>query len=168
MRRATIPVLVLAIAGLAVFLAVPTRAQTPAPPDLSGTWIFNSAKSKLAKHADTSAETLVISVSGETIQFHYSSNGKDNTEKFIIDGKEHAFARFQGGQDVQKAGWKKASLVIEVIGRVHGPDPNSMGDFEAFHSTDRWTLSPDGRSLTDKSSGELGDMPGATLVYDRQ
>ena len=160
---------VLATISLALLLAVAAQAQSEPPhPDLSGTWVFNSAKSKLAKHADSIAETLVISVSGGTIQFHYSGNGKDNTEEFIVDSKEHVVAQFKGGQDVQKAGWKKGTLVIEVIGRVHGPDPNSMGDDEVFHGTERWTLSPDGRSLTNKSSGGLGDMPGATLVYDKR
>jgi hypothetical protein len=168
MSHVTMTARMLVIAGLAVALAEPVRAQTPAPPDLSGTWIFNPSRSKIAKHADTSVETLVISASGETIQFHYSSSGKDHTEKFIVDGKEHAFARFQGGEDVQKASWKKATLVIEVVGRVHGPDPNSLGDFEAFHTTDRWTLSPDGHSLINKSSGGLGDTPDTTLVYDKQ
>jgi len=168
MRLATTIARALAIAGVAMALAAPAFARKSTSPNLSGTWIFDPAKSKLAKHADASAETLVISVSGEAIQFHYTSNGKDHTESFIVDGKEHPFARFQGGEGVQKAGWKKSTLVIEIVGRVHGPDPNSLGDFEALRTTARWTLAADARSLANKVSGGLGDTPDQTLVYDKQ
>ncbi len=38
-------------------LVSPAIAQNSAPPDLSGTWVLNPAKSKLGKHNTISSET---------------------------------------------------------------------------------------------------------------
>jgi len=154
-----------AIAGLAFLLAAPAQAQSePAPPDLSGTWVLNLSKSKLMKHSTLTAETVVITYTGQLIRFRDTISGKEDDRNFKTDGKEYPYATSRVGQNVVKATWKQSTLVIENVGRVRAPD--GMGDMETLHLIDRWTLSADGRVLTDKSSGDFG--AGQTFVYDKQ
>jgi hypothetical protein len=166
MGRAAMTARVLAIIGLAISLGVPAFAQTPAAPDLSGTWKLNVQKSKLAKHVTIGSETLVIKCAGNSIHVASTLDGKESTEMYVVDGKEHVDLNVPGaGQWYSKAQWKKSVLITEGFGRVKGIDG---GDFEILHNTDHWTLSPDGRSLAEKVSMSLGDVPDQTFVYDKQ
>lgn len=152
--------------GLAILLAASTLAQTPAPPNLSGTWKLNAAESKVSKKTTLDPETVVIKCAGASIEIATSSNGKQSLEMFIADGKEHVDLNVpRAGQWISKAEWKKSVLITEFVGRVKGIDG---GAFEIMHNTNRWTLSPDGRSLAEKVSTSLGDIPHQIFVYDKQ
>lgn len=146
---------------LALAVAFAAQAQNPAPPDLSGTWVFNAAKSKLSKHATIRKETLVIKCAGNSIHIATASDGKESTEMYVVDGKEHVDLNVQGGgQWYSKAQWKKSVLITEFAGRVKGIDG---GDFEIMHVKVRWIVSPDGRVLTREF-----DDPSQLFVYDKQ
>src|SRR5208282_336068 len=73
--------------SLAILLAFSALAQTATPPDLSGSWVLNLAKSKLGKHATIGSETIVITCPNSTIQFHNTTDGKESTVIYIPDGK---------------------------------------------------------------------------------
>jgi len=145
-----------ALAAVAVLASLSAVAQSAAPPDLSGTWVLNLAKSKLEEHSFIVSSTIVITCSGTTIQIDDTTNGKKYQPWiYTTDGKEHFFAELPGGDEVAKATWKKSVLVTRLIGRKTKPP---------FDFTDRWTVSADGRTLTQESSGRLKQ----TFVYDKQ
>jgi hypothetical protein len=150
--------------ALSAALAGIAPAQTATTPDFSGTWKLNLAKSKLDKHNTIASETITITSKEGTIEFHYITDGKEQTHSYIADGKERRLAEVQGGYVVQKATWKKAALVIEQSGRS-GPSPG-FGGTELWLTGERWTLSGDGHTLTLDSKGF--DSQRRTFVYDKQ
>lgn len=93
---------VVLILSLAVALAGPLFAKSSAPPDISGTWLLNLNKSKLAKNADIHSETLVIECSGSTITMRDNVDGKLSVRTYFVDGKERPFAEVRGGEDLIK------------------------------------------------------------------
>ena len=148
--------LLLSIAlGAALCSSAP--AQTATTPDLSGTWKLNLAKSKLDKHNKIKSQTITITTSGDTIQFHDSADAKDRLYTFIPDGKERPFGIWTENNDsVVKARWENSVLVIETTIRAHGQ--------VLIHSLDRWSLSSDGKTLLldPDSNGKL------SCVYEKQ
>ncbi|HEY4710399.1 MAG TPA: hypothetical protein VIH46_09525 [Candidatus Acidoferrales bacterium] len=161
MRRPTSTGPMLAVSGVAILLALSAFAQAPGTPDLSGTWKLNPQKSKFAKRASISPETLIIMCAANSIHIAFASDAKEPTEMYVADGKEHVFLYVAGGGAwVSKAQWKKSVLITEVVARVKGIDG---GDDEIMDLRVRWTISADGRVLT----RELED-PAQLLVYDKQ
>lgn len=156
MRQALIAII------LALAVTFSALAQNPVTPDLTGTWVFNLAKSKLSKHVTISSETIVITCPNSTIQFHFTTDGKESTETYTPDGKDHIVKEFPGGQLFSKAQWKKSVLVTESGGRLVMSNSPADG-YEPIHDRDRWTLSSDGRALT----REIDD-PKQVFVYDKQ
>ena len=77
-------------------------AQTATTPDLSGTWKLNLAKSKLDKHT-VASETITITSKDATIEFHYTTDGKEHAHAYIADGKERQLADVKVGYVVEKA-----------------------------------------------------------------
>jgi hypothetical protein len=158
MKRAEIP---LVASFLVLVLAIAAPGQDSAAPDLSGTWTFNAAKSKVSKKIGLASGMLVIKCAGASIEFASSSNGEQFLELYVVDGKEHVDLNAGGaGQWYSKARWNKTTLVTEAGERVKGLD---RGDFEIIHYTTRWSLSPDGRILTREI-----EYPKQVLVYDKQ
>jgi len=173
MRRAAIPVLELAIAGLAILLAVPARAQSePAHPDLSGTWKLNLAKSTAGIGGLTGTETMIIRCSGQTIQVHSTSPGHDWTRTYIADGKEHSADKMVSGSvqslGYSKATWKGSGLFVEFRTHIYDPDNPTVKTPDS-RATQLWTLSGNGRVLT-LSSGSFGSsgVLSPVQVYDKQ
>jgi len=155
--------LLLTLALSAAFAGI-AFAQTTPTPDLSGTWKLNLAKSKPDKHNTIASETITIISKDATVEFHYTTDGKEHTETYTPDGKERVTAEVKGGENVAKATWKKSVLVIEEIGRLKMPGSTASG-VESFRTTDRWTLSADGHTLEHDSEGFDTHQ---VYVYDRQ
>jgi hypothetical protein len=156
-----------------MLLCVAAPSAQEIHPDLSGTWVLNLAKSKLGKHPTISSDTVVIIASESKIEIRETVDGKEETHSYVIDGKEYPYASARVSQsvaseNVTKASWKKTILMIEDIGRVR--TSGVMGDAEVLHQTDRWTLSPDGKTLSEKtsSSGMADAAPSQLFVYDKQ
>jgi hypothetical protein len=148
----------LAIAGLAILMAVPTRAQTPAQPDLSGTWMLNVAKTDLPKHSDFKSETIVVTSSGRGIRFVYTFDGRaGNTATYTIDGEKHDGQVISGRKLVSKASWKGSTLETEdlVVSLTNGRVLHDL--------TFDWKLSSDGRTLTREVH-----YPRLVTVFDKQ
>jgi len=149
--------LLLSIA-LGAALASSAPAQTAATPDFSGTWKLNLAKSKLDKHNKIKSQTITITTSGDTIQFHYANDPKNRLYTYVTDGKERPVGIWTENDHYRgvKAAWENSVLVLEEIIRIPGQAP--------IHSIDRWSLSSDGKTLLldPDSNGEL------SYVYDKQ
>jgi hypothetical protein len=151
----------LAIAGLAFLLAVPTQAQSePAHPDLSGTWDLDIAKSKFPKKFSPDAETVVITCGATSVEITVSARGMQDMETFIPDGKLRILNTGSGGPVKSRAQWKKSVLVTDMSGR-HLPGGGILYDFLA--TKQRWSLSPDGHVLIRHMSD--GNQ---TRVYNKQ
>jgi len=147
-------------------LAMPAATQKSGAPDLSGTWVFSSAKSKHDKHATTGPETIVIASSDSSIRMEITSTAGKELHVWIPDGKDHLRSelrdRTAAGQLIEKAHWAKGALVTELISRVSMPGAPADG-FEPIHATERWTLSANGNTLS-----RMMDDPKQTWVYDKQ
>jgi len=156
---------------LAVLLAAPARAQRAATPDFSGIWKLNLTKSKLGKTGSANSESIVVTCSCQSIRIHYpTTNGEGYTRIFPIDGKEHLQRGMDTGsvhiQGYSKAEWKGSTLVIQI--RSHLDDPEHPTIVEPdVHASERWSLSSDGRVLTETDDGPTGLM-NRILVYDNQ
>ena len=137
--------------SLALAVAFSALAQNPATPDLSGTWVLNTVKSKISKHVTIGAETIVVTCTNSTIQFDITS-----------DGKEHVVKELQGSQLFSRAQWKKSMLITESGGRIAMPN-SPVDGYEPIHEKERWTLTSDGSSLI----REIDD-PKQVFVYDKQ
>ena len=149
---------------LALTAADAAPAKPDAPPDISGTWILNVNQSKLPKGDPTHSETIVIACSGSQIAMRDNVDGKRSTTMYYLDGKEHPFAEVEGGEDLRKAHWKKNILVIETVARVKAQN-SALNGSALWRLQDRWSLSADGRVLTEKSEGF--DTP-EVRVYEKQ
>ena len=146
-------------------LGAPILGRDLTVPDISGTWVLNLTKSKLAKGTNVHSETVVITSSESNIVMHFNTDGNESTHAYIADGKERVFAKVQGGEDLVKAYWKKSTLVIETFARLKMPNMPAVDGSEAWHLKARWTLSGDGRVLTDEVEG----FDAKTVsVYDKQ
>jgi len=58
--------------------------------------------------------------------------------------------------------WKKGVLTIEHSGRAYMPFDRWSQGTEVFQDTERWSLSPDGKTLT-----RLEDVPRSVSVFER-
>jgi hypothetical protein len=152
----------LAIAALAFLLAVPPQAQSePEHPDLSGTWVFNPAKSTLPKGAAPDSETLVITCAGERIDIAASAAGKQHLTTWTTNGKEHTQNSSDNIEIYASARWKKGVLFTESGVRAVIGGGMDRPDFAK--DRERWSLSADGRTLTREFEGAK-----QTFVYDKQ
>jgi hypothetical protein len=135
------------------------HAQNSVTPNLSGTWKLNPEKSKFSKHSKVQPQTLVITCSGASVQMHYTTDGKESTHAYIVDGKERTVGQFQDAPIFVKARWKGPVLIIE---RRAVPQSGWGWGFAIMHITEHWELSGDGRLLMVDE-----DDPKRPMVYDK-
>jgi hypothetical protein len=135
-------------------------------PNLSGVWQLNVAKSKVAKnsnkHLPLKPATLRITCKTNTVQMIYTSGSIVTTRTYTTDGKEQDISQGTGSRTVSKAHWKKGVLVIETSGQMGTPGGVIPFGTELIHDTERWSLSPDGNTLTHEE-----DNPRLVYIFDR-
>lgn len=137
-------------------------AQNPVTPDLSGTWTLNLQKSRVPKYFAISSEMTVIACSSDAIQIHFTTDGKESDDAYMIDGRYHVVKETPRGQIFSRAEWKKSVLVTETSVRIKVP--SSFSDAPpVIVAKESWALSGGGRVLTRES-----DDPRQVLVYDKQ
>ncbi|HXX43323.1 MAG TPA: hypothetical protein VEJ38_01245 [Candidatus Acidoferrales bacterium] len=168
-----------ALVALTVVFAGALSAQESSPADLVGTWVLNLTKSKPDKRFPITSQTLVITYSGQTIQFDYTTDGKPLSFTYIVDGKEHTTPMpapppppngtkqppnpmFRDAQNIEKAQWKKGALEITVLSQM-GPTGYSV---TSTFLSEHWTLSSDGKTLTEKTGSDFDSSH--LYVFDRQ
>lgn len=153
------PLVMMTLILAAVFSAL---AQGAAPPDFSGTWVLNLAKSTLAKDNTVKSETIAVDYKKSKIVFHYKTDGKKSTETYVPDGQPRVVDDMPTGQLISKASWRDSALVIESTLQVKIPNVTvSVTGLKPV--VDTWTVAADGRTLTHErpDSKEI-------LVYDKQ
>jgi hypothetical protein len=147
----------LATIALVFAVMLSTLAQTPATPDFSGNWLLNTSKSTLDKDSTVKSQSLNIENKKSAIIFHYKSDGKKWTDSYTPDGKKRA-----SGQLTSSASWRDSVLVIESTLDIKVPNATVVVT-GLKPVVDTWTLSPDGRTLTN----DVADHK-EILVYDKQ
>ena len=149
---------------IALVLAVTfsSLAQTTAPPDFSGTWLLNAAKSTLAKDSTIKSEAIVVTYKKSTIVFDYKTDGKKSKETYTPDGQKRVTRDMSSGQLISKASWHDSVLVIESTLEVK--IPNVVVTVSGLKPIiDTWTLAADGRTLTHETNDGK-----EIFVYDKQ
>jgi hypothetical protein len=151
---------------LAIFLTLSTatHAQNNAT-DISGTWQINIAKSKFPKVPNkfplNRVSKLVIICTADTIQMRYSFGKQVITRTYTPDGKEQIMNQGRDSYIAVTTRWKKGVLTIEHSGRAYMPFDRWSQGTEVFQDTERWSLSPDGKTLT-----RLEDAPRSVSVFE--
>ncbi len=154
--RNAVTVLLLALAVAGALAATKDRQV-----DFSGTWKLNLSKSKGAP--DWRPETvLVVLQSPYQIHFAYFLNA-DATQPFqnqdyVTNGKEGKVYATANEIAYASARWTSKN-VLQV--RMHHVIHAEVADTD-WMETDTWTLSDDGKTLTNKLSD------GKTIFYDKQ
>ncbi len=148
--------LLLALAGTGAMAAAKDM-----PVNFSGTWKLNMKKSKGAP--DWRPDTvLVVLQSPYQVHFAYFLNA--DVEKpfqnydYVTNGKERQLYAVATEIAYGSAHWNNKNI-LEV--RTHHVVRAEVADTD-WTETDVWTLSADGKTLTNKSSD------GKILVYDKQ
>jgi hypothetical protein len=140
--------------------------------NFTGTWAFNESKSVLgyAQGPGMEAKTLVV-IQGTDIQVKRTSTGFDGNEmvqneKYTLDGKESVNAGMMDSKVKSTLTWsadKKELTFAKVISFTMN------GEAQEMKSTERWSLSPDSKTLTIKSlmNTPMGEM-NTTLAYEKK
>ena len=160
---------ILASAALMAALAAgPALAQGKA--DFSGNWKANAEKSDPVGGGGggggggmRDAVTTITQTATElTLVTKFGENTRTLTYK--LDGSESVNAGFRGGETKSKARWDGATLVIESVSNVSGPN----GDMQVTSKETR-SLSEDGKTMTvvNVSTSSMGERTRKT-VYDKQ
>jgi hypothetical protein len=152
---------------LATFAASPALAQAKA--DFSGAWKMNVEKSDPMGGGGgggggmrDGVTTITQTATELTIVTKFGENSRTVTYK--LDGSESVNPGMRGGETKSKAKWDGASLVIESVSNVTGPN----GDMQVTSKEVR-SLSADGKTMTVVTTrqGQNGETTRKT-VYDKQ
>jgi len=148
---------------LFVIAAAANMAVAADKPDFSGTWKMDADKSVFGPIPPPTAMTRKIDHKDPTIAVDEARSGAQGdmnmTMKYSTDGKETTNSLM--GNDVKsKAAWDGKVLVISSAANFGGAD---------VKLTDKWTLSDDGKTLTDVEtiSAPQGDFE-MTFVLVKQ
>jgi hypothetical protein len=143
------------------FLAVSASAQTK--PNFSGDWKLDAAKSNFGPMPAPTSLTQKISHNDPALKVQTAQTGDfdiNSDFSFTTDGKESQNAVGNDFHMTSTAKWEGDTLVFD----------NKM-DFQgtAMTSTDKWSLSPDGKTLTQQRhfSGPMGEGD-SVLVLEKQ
>jgi hypothetical protein len=147
-----------ALASAVLFFALFFAQSTP---NLAGTWKFDPNTSS-GQPAARGASLLVVTQSGDALTFdYYPVNNRERGEliqssEYTADGRDHPGNKIRTYVSYVKAYWQGKSLILQTKS-VMDPD-----GYQSFTLEDRWTLSNDGKTLTNHSSD------GTKVVYTRQ
>lgn len=139
-----------------VLLATALWAATPAPPNLSGQWRLDLDAST-ATAPVPGAQVLVLSQSPDDVQFQYQRIDGSVLASEAFETNWIRRQRFKTGTQLgyARARWEHDTLVVETTVVL-----DTMGE-QSYNYTEQWSLSPDGKTLTQKSSD------GKKLVFER-
>jgi len=149
---------ILALAALASFATADDK------PNFSGDWKMNAAKSDFGPVPAPTSYTRKIthadpSLTVEDTQTGTALGDQHDTRTYTTDGKEISYQA--NGADVKSAAsWDGGNLLINTKASIQGMD---------ISIKDTWTLSEDGKVLTDSASvgTPQGDLV-LKLVFEKQ
>jgi hypothetical protein len=153
-----------AVAVIAVLAATSLFGQSK--PDFSGTWKLNKAKSELGMMADRIPEDFAVKIDHKEPEIKIAQpgmRGGTQESKVTTDGKAaESTSETPMGEVKSKAvaKWDGAALILDVSREIGG---------QTMSQSDRWTLAPDGKTLTiaRKMTSPMGEMA-ITQVLEKQ
>jgi hypothetical protein len=175
--------------ALACALLVNVLAAPAAPANFAGTWSLNKSKSAELPPQWSNLESLTLTVTQDAKQFSVNSEMKMAQDAnagggmgggrgrgmgfppsaiYMLDGSETTVEATggRGGTSTLKAEWKDGGKTLELK-RVS--KFNFQGHDVTATTTEDWSLSADGKTLTVKRSSESprGSQT-STLVFDKK
>ena len=157
------------IAFITVFLALTITQYAFAldTPDFSGTWVLDSAEG-MGAHAGADVAkgkvTIVIRQTKTTFSVDRKAGKRIETAVHKLDGKESINKLPSGKEKKSTSAWVGSTLVIKSTTDMS----NLMGKM-TVHSTEVFSLSPDGRVMTIEET--IHSPTGETtrkLTYNKQ
>jgi hypothetical protein len=132
--------LVLALMLIAAAFAL---AQTPAKPNLTGTWNLDPAKSSFGGLEAPKSARYLIRHLGAKVEMQYEQDGHVTRVDVTPDGEEHVLETLPDTENIARVYWSGAVLMFE--GRIR---PLTGSNALPVKWTSRWSLSPDKKVLT--------------------
>jgi hypothetical protein len=158
---------VVALAALVASAALASQN----PPDFSGSWVLNrarsagAAKDRLAAPPEGEPQNLVLDIEQTATQVTIvRRGGAADPIVLVFDGSEVRSKGPRGGVATSRSRWQGRVLLTETRREVTGPS-----GVYAVTTRDERSLSEDGRTLTLKSVSATprGEVT-RTLVFDRR
>jgi hypothetical protein len=127
-----------------VLIAAATAlAQTPAKPNLTGTWNMDPEKSNFGGLEAPKSARYLIRHLGSKLEMQYEQDGHITRVDVTPDGEEHVLETGPDTENLARVYWSGAVLVFE--GRIR---PMASSNAPPVKWTSRWSLSPDKKELT--------------------
>ena len=149
--RSVIP----AVAAVVAFAAVPTAARAQQAPNLSGTWELDASQSNFGMMPPPQKATVVIEHQEPTLKVTrttVTARGERTTsETFTTDGKESKNAGPMGNEYTSVLKWDGVVLTNTSKRQMQGNE---------IDISERWTVAPDGKTLTIARTVQSAMMPG--------
>ncbi len=117
--------------------------QTPAKPNLTGTWNMDLEKSNFGGLDVPQSARYLIRHLGAKVEMQYEQDGHITRVDVTPDGEEHVLETGPDTENLARVYWSGAVLVFE--GRIR---PMASSNAPPVKWTSRWTLSPDKKVLT--------------------
>ncbi len=138
---------------LVILLLAAAGAAQSGLPDFSGTWRLDRDLTT-ADLRRNKTSILVVYQSLDEVRFDYFDNQRPlGSETFVPDGQERFRYKTRLERAYARTRWEKNGLVITTRSFL---DANG---YQSYNMADRWELSSDGKTLTNKSSD------GKAMVY---
>jgi hypothetical protein len=128
---------------LVLMAAATALAQTPAKPNLTGTWNVDLEKSSFGGLEAPQSARYLIRHLGSKLEMQHEQDGHITRVDVIPDGEEHVLDTGPDTENLARVYWSGAVLVFE--GRIK---PMASSNAPLVKYTSRWTLSPDKKVLT--------------------
>lgn len=150
--------MVLAFLLSSTLVCFAVKKETVAPPQFGGTWKLDPIHSTV-NIKDMQASTVVITPFGDKLEFDFLGGEKlIGRETYTLDGVTHdSYTGRQVNRSFISA-WmnKKSELIVRTRNIL------DLDDTQEYTDTDTWSVSPDGKTLTDRMTD------GKLLIYQKQ
>jgi hypothetical protein len=155
-------------------LFIVSAVNAAAPPNFAGTWTLDKAKTtNLPRQWENATSiTLEIKQDAKQITLETKAEGSQFPSQpmtYNLDGTESTAevgGRMPGKANL-KAAWSSDSKTLELTTKRSGTGPN--GEAFTFSSTDKYSLSDDGKTLTNARHSESPrGAQDSTLIYTKK
>ena len=155
-------------------LFIVSAVSAAAPPNFAGTWTLDKSKTTNLPRQWENAPSITLEIKQDAKQITLEtkvegSQFPSQAMSYNLDGSEGS-VEVQGrmpGKANTKAAWSADSKTLELTTKRSGKGPN--GEEFSFTTTDKYSLSEDGKTLTDARHSESPrGAQDSTLVYTKK
>jgi hypothetical protein len=142
-----------------------------AQPNFSGSWALNESKSTIGEGPRMSAASMTINqqaglISIDLVRPSFDGGDEKLSEKYTLDGKESVNQGMMNSSTKTITTWSDDKKELRF---AKNTTIDMNGEIMEMKSTEAWSISDDGKTLTVKSTmaSPMGDM-NLVLVYDKK